>query len=303
MSKERKLAYLALLVTSIIWGFSPPVIKYSLNYISPTVFLFYRFLFTSIIVAIPLTIKLIKLKPTLKELFTYLWIGFLGTPLSLYLLFIGIEKTTAIDASLISIISPILVIAGGVLFLKERVTKLELAGIILALAGTTLTLIGPVFSSGGIFNSNILGNLFVLLGTIAWSIFTLVTKHQCKKLDSFALSASSFVLGLFLITPLVLLQGKLAPLDHFNYFMANKTAFLGIIGMVVFGSVIAYSTYVYGVSKIEASEATIFTYLQPVFAIPFSIIFLKETVSLGFWIGAILITAGVFICEFRFKKK
>lgn len=302
MTKSRKLAYLALLVTSVIWGFAPPVIKYSLNFISPVVFLFYRFLFTSMIFIIPLIVRLIKLKPSLKELFDYLWIGFIGTPLSLYLLFVGIQKTSAIEASLISIISPILVVIGGVLFLKEKVTKMEQLGIILALAGTIMALVQPIFESGGAIGKNISGNLLVLLGTITWAGFTLLTKKQNKKLDSFTLSSSSFILGLILITPLIFFEGNLNFASQFSYFSNNLSVFLGIVGMVVFGSVIAYTTYIYGVSKIEASEATIFTYLQPVFAIPFSMIFLKETVSLYFWVGAFFIMAGVFICEYRYNN-
>lgn len=299
MSKSRKLAYLALLVTSIIWGFSPPIIKYSLNYISPTIFLFYRFLLTSIIFAIPLIIRLRKIKPSLRDLFDYLWIGFIGTPLCLYLFFVGLQKTSAIDASIISILSPIIVVIGGVIFLKENVTKKEMIGIILAFAGTTFTLIEPIFSSGGSIGKNVLGNFLVLLSAIAWAIFTLITKKRCKKLDSFILSSSSFVLALILITPLVFLQGNLNPLEHFQFFSLNFGAFLGIVGMVIFGSVIAYTTYVYGVSKIEASEATIFTYLQPIFSIPFSIFLLHEKVDVFFLIGAFLIFAGVFIAETR----
>lgn len=303
MTKSRKLAYLALLTTSIIWGFSPPVIKYSLNYISPTVFLFYRFLLTSLIFAIPLYLRVRKIKPTLKDWTTYLWLGFIGTPLTLYLLFVGIQKTSAIDASLISIISPILVIIGGVIFLKENVTKNEKIGIILTLAGTVLTLTQPIFQSQGFIGKNVIGNILVLLGTITWAIFTLITKKFCKKLDSFILSSSSFLLGLVVIFPLVVFEGKFNPAGDFVYLSENFGVFLGIIGMVVFGSVIAYSAYIYGVSKIEASEATIFTYLQPVFAIPASILLLKEKIDLVFIFGAILIMAGVFVCEFRFKRK
>jgi len=299
MTKSRKLAYLALLATSVIWGLSPPVIKYSLNYISPATFLFYRFLFTSLILLVPFVIKLLKVKPKLNDLPIYLLLGFLCTPLNLYLWFVGLQKTTAVDATLISIVSPILVIAGGVLFLQERITKIERIGIILTFAGTIMTLIQPIVESGGKIGQNVFGNILVFLGAVAWAIFTILAKKYSKRIDSFLLSSSSFFLGLILIIPLVFLEGNLKPAAHIAYFSQNFSSFLGIVFMVIFGSVIAYYAYIYGVSKIEASEATIFTYLQPVFAIPVSILFLKESVSLPFWIGAILIIVGVFVCEQR----
>jgi drug/metabolite transporter (DMT)-like permease len=69
--------------------------------------------------------------------------------------------------------------------------------------------------------------------------------------------------------------------------------------MAVLGSVVAYFTYIYGFSKIEASEATLFTYLEPIFAVPVAIVLLKETPSLLFLSGAGLIVVGVIISQVR----
>ena len=69
--------------------------------------------------------------------------------------------------------------------------------------------------------------------------------------------------------------------------------------MAVFSSVVAYSAYTYGLKKIEASETSVFTYLQPLFAIPIAVIFLGEKLTIYLIIGAILITLGVFVCESR----
>ena len=295
MNKERRIAYLALLVSAIIWGVAPPVIKYTLKYITPTTFLFYRLLIASLIVVIPLLLKLIKQKPDLKTLLLYVFLGFLCTPLNLLLLFWGIERTSSIDASLISIISPILVILGGTLFLKERVTKIERIGITITVVGTILTVIQPIFDSSVNFQQNLYGNFLVLSGTFVWVIFTLLTKkvHR-EKLDSFLLTGISFLVGVVVIYPL---------------FFSERGGFLdqralpGIFFMAIFSSVIAYFAYVYGLTKIEASEATVFTYLQPLFSVPLAVILLNERVTLPFIIGAALITLGVFVCEYRFKQR
>jgi len=69
--------------------------------------------------------------------------------------------------------------------------------------------------------------------------------------------------------------------------------------MALLGSMVAYFTYIYGLAKIEASEATIFTYLQPLFAVPLAAVWLAEKITLLFLIGALLIGLGVFICEKR----
>lgn len=295
MSKQRHLAYLALLASSVIWGVSPPIIKYTLQFISPTTFLFYRFLIASLIIAIPLALKLKKTGMPLNDLWLYLFLGFLATPLNLYLLFAGINKTTSIDASVISIISPILVILGGALWLKEKVNKMERLGIVITVFGTILTIIQPLLENTASAGKNIYGNFLVFLGAVAWVVFTLLAKKKHRqKIDPFLLTSISFLVGLLALTPFFIKEMLVFTSPPFN-----SGALGGILFTAVFCSVIAYFTYIYGLTKIEASEATIFTYLQPIFSIPLAIIFLGETTSPAFWLGAFFITIGVFICEVR----
>lgn len=289
MNKSRKFAYLALLTTSVIWGFAPPIIKYTLRFVSPIDFLFYRFLLVSLILFIPLLWRLKKIRPTKSQIFQYLFLGFLATPLNLYLFFTGIQKTTAIDSTLISITTPILIIFGGVFFLHEKITRKEKIGFILTLSGTIVTVLQPLLERGNRTGQNFVGNLLVFLGVIAWAAFTLLSKKR-KNLDPFILTASSFFLGLILLLPLIFLNNPSLP---------SLPSLPGILYMAIFGSVVAYFTYIWGLSKIEASEATVFTYLQPLFAVPLATLWLGEKITPPFLIGAILIVAGVFVCEKR----
>jgi len=294
MNKERKKAYLALLTTSLIWGLALPIIKYSLSFISPLTFLFYRFLIVSVILFIPLGLKVKKEKPNLKKCFHYLALGCLGTPLTLMLLFYGLQKTAAINASLISIFTPILIILGGVVFLKENVSRQERLGISFIFGGALLTVLEPIFKNGLSFNQGLIGNLLILGGSLAWASFSLLRRKAGETLDSFVLSASSFIVGLIILFPFITF--------NFSLLTFNLNALPGILYMAILGSVIAYFTYIYGFSKIEASEATLFTYLEPVFAIPVAILFLGEKPSPLFLLGAFLIVGGVLISQTRKLK-
>ncbi len=290
MRKDRNVAYLVLLATAIIWGIATPVIKYTLGFISPFSFLFYRFALASLLVIIPLYLRFKKIKPLKKDYLKYLLLAFLSTSLNLILLFLGIQKTTAIDASIIAIISPVLIILGGAFFLKETITSREKTGIILILGGTFLAIIQPILGVKENPFINLIGNLLVLSSVFSWVAFTLLAKKN-KRLDPFLLTGFSYLLGLICVFP---------------FFLAEKTplspqALPGIIYMAVFSSILAYFFYLFGLSKIEASEATIFDYLKPLFSIPIAIIFLKEKITPFFLFGALLIILGVFICESRPK--
>lgn len=293
MSKQRKLAYLALILAAFIWAVATPIIKYTLNFASPLSFLYFRFLAASLIVAIPVCLKIIKIKPTKKDWLAYLLLGFLCTPLNLYLLFIGLQRTTAINASLISITSPFLAAIGGALFLKENVSKKERFGIGIAIFGTIFTIIQPLFDNVSQIGSHIGGNLLVFSGTLVWVIFALLVK-KFRHLDPFLLSSFSFIIGLFCLFPFVSLNTK--------YLILNTKAIPGILYIGIFSSVVAYFAHIYGLTKIEASEAEVFTYLQPFFAVPLSVIFLGEKITLPFLLGAALIATGVYISNFSNRK-
>lgn len=295
MSKQRKKAYLALLTTSLIWGLASPVIKYSLNFTTPHTFLFYRFLIVSLILFVPLILKLKKIKPSFTDFLKYLSLGFLGTPLTLLLLFSGLKKTTAVNASIISLFTPLLIILGGVVFLGEKVTKNEKRGIFLILSGAFLGIIEPIFRSGLNFNQDILGNLLVFANTFSWASFSLLRRKHGEKLDSLVLTALSFTVGFVFLAIISFFSGSLPAIS-------DPHALPGILYMAILGSVIAYFTYIYGFSKIEASEATLFTYLEPVFAIPISVIFLKEKTGLFFGSGVVLIILGIFLAQFHSRK-
>lgn len=279
----RSTAYAALLITAIIWGAAPPIIKYTLNFISPIDFLLYRFLIVSLLLLIPLILRIKKVKPTKNQWPQYLILGFLGTPLTLFLLFTGMNKATAMAGSIIWVIAPILVILGGAFWFKEQVTLREKIGIGLVLTGTLMTIFQPLLQAQSMLHQNVLGNLLIFLGTVAWATFTLLAKKA--KLDSFILTASSFLVGTLVLLP------------FFQPASLSWPALPGIIYMAVFGSIIAYFTYLYGHQQIEVSEAAIFTYLQPLFGVPLAAIWLKEIITLSFLIGVILIATGVFIAE------
>jgi len=299
MTKKRLTAYLTLTFVSLLWGIASPVIKYTLNYIPPYSFLFWRFLFTSIIF-LPFFVYFFLRQPIKDKDWPWLiFLGFLSTPLNLILLFIGYEKTTSMDGVLISSTAPIFITLGGALFLKEKVTKIERIGLVVATVGSITTISQPIFE-GSLFKGNLVGNLFVFISVLAWVLYILLAKKKVFKYNPVIPTAIGFFVGLITIIPFVLFFEKSFP--NYQLLITNySNALPGILYMVIFSSVIAYTLYLYGLSLIEASEATLFAYLQPVFAAPIALIWLGEKITLPFIIGAIIITLGVLMSEFKPK--
>jgi len=298
MTKDRKKAYFLMLVTILIWGIALVVIKNTLSYVSPINFLFWRLLITSWIF-FPFFIYQFNKNPlSFTEVVKLgLW-GMLGTSIPLLLLFEGLARTTAIDTALIAVVGPLLVIIGGALLLKEKVEKHEKIGILLALIGTIVTIIQPFLEHQKTAGENILGNALVLASCFIGAAYILFAKNDLKKHSPFMVTSIAFFGGLVSLLPIFYYYN----IDAISMIPVNE-AWFGILYMAIFSSVIAYTTRANALKLIEASEVAVFSYLQPLIAIPLSVLLLHEVVTLPFLIGAGLIAIGVCIAEFAKRGK
>jgi len=303
MNKRIK-AYILLLTTSIIWGIASPVIKYTLQYIEPFAFLFWRFLLVSIIfLPIFFVYKEKKnIEVNLKKFISLSALGALGTTVSLSLLFLGYKYTTAIDGSLIYSTAPIFIVIGGAFFLKEEVTSREKLGAGIAFFGSIVTIIQPILEGKAFAIENTKGNILIFLSAISWAVYCLIMrkKEDKDKTDPLILTAISFFAGFITIIPLFLIENSQLYTNCISIvYPLNINALPGILYMSILSSVVAYFTYNLGYSLIEASEATLFDYLKPVFSAPVAMLWLGEQITLPFLIGAGLIFTGVILTETR----
>jgi drug/metabolite transporter (DMT)-like permease len=308
--ENRFLAYLAMLVTAAIWAIAGPVIKVTLQDVPPFTFLALRFLINTIVISPILWLYLRKhpreIPRSAGEVGRLFLLTLLGTTLTLALIFLGIDRTTAIDATLIIATTPIFIVLGGslicikgVVCLREKVTRLEKIGLAVAVLGVGVTVVQPLLESGIFASENLIGNFLVLISNLTWTGFTLLSKETYRRFSPFLVTAASFIFGFLTFLPLALIEGS--NLLTIVYQLPT-TAILGVLYMSLLSSIVAYFTYAWGVSKIEASEAALFLYLEPIIAAPFAYWWLGEKITTTFLIGAAVIAAGVIITEYRPRR-
>ncbi|MBI2405827.1 DMT family transporter [Candidatus Microgenomates bacterium] len=305
MTNSRLTAYVMLFFTAAIWGIATPVIKFTLHDFSPVLFLTYRFFLTSLVLLpiLGFTHHDFNIKNHLnkRELFAFVLVALLGSTINLGLLFWGLEHTTAIFASLLSDISPIFVVVAGVIFLKERISSLEKIGLGIAFTGASVLTFSPSIADG---NSTVFGNLLILLANFAWVAYVILAKIELKqRVSPLLLVTSSFLLGFITMLPLAIWQtGSLAALISF---IAQQplASHAGVWYMAIISGALAYWLFQEGQRRVEAGEATIFMYLSPLFAIPLSVIWLHETITLPIIIGATITVIGVVIAEYKRRRK
>ena len=301
MTKKRKLAYAALLLNAIIWGAALPIVKPSLEFVTPSEFLFFRYLVASILGLPILIILLWRNRLTFKTFLTIAGFETMILGLGHFMLYQGLSRTSSLEAALIASTSPILVILGGIWFLKEKQEKHEWQGLALALFGTLIIVIEPLVRNGNGANfTSLVGNLFVVGYNLIWTVYLLSAKKIYKGVSKiligflgpwFAMLFHLLVVGFN--NPMIIASGQL--LDP----LAIPSVLMAMLFMAIFGSVLAVPLIMYGNEKIESSEATLFTYLQPLVYIPLSVLWLKESFSPLIFVALPIIALGVYMAERR----
>ena len=82
----------------------------------------------------------------------------------------------------------------------------------------------------------------------------------------------------------------------------GQNAWLALLYLIVFGSLIAYTAYVFVISKLPATQVSIYAYINPVVAVVFGWLLLSEKMNMIMVIGMIVTLAGVYLVNQEFKK-
>lgn len=297
MSHSRRLAYLALLYNAIIWGAAFPIVKPVFAFLSPIQYLFFRYLLAGIL-TLPIFISFyIKKHPIISNIIKSFLLELSGLAFPILILYEGLKNTSALEASLIGSTGPLFVILGGILFLKERENKREWQGLFLSFFGSLILILEPIWNGHGLVGSSLSGNLLILLYNALWAIYAIVAKKLYKKSPPLRLTSLTY-LGTATIYALILYSQNALP--HYEL-LTMSHVLTPILYMAIPGGIVANIFYLYAASRIEVSEANLFTYLNGVFAIPSAYLLLGEKPSLTTLLAIAIIAFGVYRAEFHTK--
>lgn len=285
-----KPAYLYLLTASVIWGATPAIMKLTLLEVPPFSLGFIRMFFAGIIL-ITFLYKDLKIKRADIGLFTLA--ALTGTTLNLSLFFLGLQLSHAINASLLIASVPIFTIFAAHLFLKEKLhPRIIIAGLV-ALIGVVFIIGKP---DGSTTLPHMLGNILLLLSSLAWVAYEIIAKKLLKTYKSTTVTFYTTAIGAATFAPLFIWEYAKNPAWITG---VTPSGAAGIIYGIIFASLIAYSAWQMGLAKIPAGEASFFFYLDPITGVALSIVLLGEKLTTNIIIGGALIFAGVALAEYK----
>ncbi|HOP64792.1 MAG TPA: DMT family transporter [Spirochaetota bacterium] len=284
-------ARIALLTAMIIWSTSFVALKATFRVYDPMFVIWGRQVLASI--AFLFVIKRLWVKCRYKKGdIKYLLLMSLFEP-CLYFMFeaMAIVNTTASQAGMLTSILPMLVAVAAFFILKERTTPLMWLGFAFAIAGAVML---SVFSEATEdAPAPVLGNFFEFMAMVCATGYTITLKKLSTRYNPFFLTAVQCFVGSIFFLAVIIISGTRFP-SHFEFMPAAGIVYLGLV--VTLG---AYGLYNMGVSSINASIATAFVNLIPVFTIFWGWLFLGETMNLMQYAGCGLVFSGVYLSQKR----
>lgn len=307
MSKRRLTALFLFLVVTIISAVAGVVIKFTLNGITALPFLTYRFAISTV-VAIPFLFFYKKsfagLKPFRKNVSTILELiifSFITSTLALGLLFLGLEKTTVLNMTLITSVGPLVIGAAGAMYLREHITRREKIGMIIAFLGTVLVLVEPVIRLHD-GKSQVAGNVILILYVVSTAVSAVLGKRLLqKRVSPITMTNSIFIVGFLTIIPIAIYSYGFGNLVT-TVVTLSLPYQLGVLFMALVSGNLAYTLANKAQKTIEISEASLFSYLIPIFTAPLAILFLGEKFTPVLAVSSVVVLVGVVIAEYKKKR-
>ena len=283
MKNRHESAYVYLLITFFLWGSLYVVSRFVLGKLPTFTVAFFRFVIAFCTLSVMMYgQKKCKIR---KEDWKYvIIIGFVGYTVAVGAQLLGTKLAGSSMASLINSLNPVAIAIAGAIYLKEKLTKKKVAGSIIAFCGVFI-----IVGMGG--SINLLGMFLSLAAVAGWSFMSVMTRKVAQKYDS--LTVTRAALGIAAVCNLPVGIGQL--LLERNTVTVDLSTILGIFYMGIFCTGVAYILWNRSLSMLEAGTCSAFYPIQPLVSTFLGIIFLKETVGISFYIGAVFIVAGVLI--------
>lgn len=212
--------------------------------------------------------------------------GAIGFTASYAFAYTGLRDTPAGTAQVLIALTPLLTFGLAIVQRQERFRAQGLVGALIALGGVAVVFADQV-------NADVpVGSLvLILLGAVAIAETAVVVKWIPRS-DPFGTNAVAMLTGATLLLGLSLATGEARAVP------AQAATWASIGYLVVFGSVVMFSLFVFALAHWTASAVSYTTLLLPLVTVSVAAVLTGESITPAFAIGGAVILGGVYVSAF-----
>ncbi len=294
---KRLRAHVFLIIVNLFYGAGFSVSKLVMPaFIKPFGFIFIRVSVTTVLFFM-LQKFFIKEQIKRSDIPLLIFCAVFGVVVNQEMFFLGLERTTPINAALIMIMTPILVFVISFFMRHEQATWQKIMGLVFGGGGALLIMSGKSFN----FSSDtLLGDIFILINATSYAIYLVMVRPLMKQYHPLTVVTYIFAIGLIPVS-----------IFGFNQFITidwqgfTTTAWMGVAFVVICTTFFAYLLNMLALREVSSSVVGAYIYMQPVLASIIAILLGQDRLSSEKIIAAVCIFFGVYMVSFggRFGRK
>jgi drug/metabolite transporter (DMT)-like permease len=288
--------YLALFITSVVWGTTWVASKIGVNEIPALQMAYIRQLIAGIcFVAFFIFYRKFKL-PTAKQ---FRWIIVMAILMFVFANGLSTWSLKFIPTGLSALIGALyplsVVIIERVFYKSKRMTILTFIGLFMGISG-----VGIVFYENA-FNSNSLsfgiGLSLSVIAMLSWSFGTIFIARNKANINPYYGTGWQMLISAVILMVIAEAAQPTVPVYEISF-----KVWMVILYLVVFGSVISFVAFIYSMKKLPAAISSLYAYINPLVAMVTASIVLDEKLTINILWGAIVTLIGVFLVNYSIKK-
>ena len=293
MKSRAFIVHLAGIVAMILWGMSFIWSTQAYQNLNPTTTILMRLVVATVFFTTILFV--FRLNERVKK--EHLGLFALAAMFEPFLYFIfegyGLKSTSPVIGSAIIAMIPLVTPIAARIFLKERLTPMNIVGFIISFVGVIVLLLNKDLE----FTASPKGILF-LCGSVVVAVgYSIALIRLTKLYKPLTITWVQNIIGMIYFIPLTLIMERFQPSNF-----ANVSGYIvPLVCLGVFCSAVAYALWAFAFSKLGASRANVYSNLIPVFTAIFSYLLAIEALTVNKIVGILVVVAGLILSQMKPK--
>jgi drug/metabolite transporter (DMT)-like permease len=285
----------AFILLGLIWGSSFLWIKIGVDEMDPATLVAYRVSLGALAMLVYARLTGERLPRTVRELVPMAALGMVATALPFFLITWGEQYIDSGTAAVLNSLTPIfsLILAGTILH-TESVTLVRVIGLVTGFGGAAL-LASREFALRGDALA-LIGTAAVAVAALSYALGASVSKAMVHGTPRNVVAAGNLTFGALYIWIFALVSGADPALP------SQGDSIIAVLWLGLLGSFFAFVLLYYLIAHLEATVASMVTYLFPVVGVTLGVVFLDEVLDARLLIGTALVVVGIVVVSLRYDQ-
>ncbi len=219
--------------------------------------------------------------------------GAFGVAINQLMFFKGLAITTPINASLIMILTPIMVMLISAIILKELISSIKVLGVVCGLIGASLI----ILSGAKLIELSISkGDLFIFINATSYAFYIVFVKSLMKKYEALTVVRWVFFFGFLMVLPFGAFE-----INDVHWMTLPSYVWLSILYVLIGTTILAYLLNAMALKISTATLVSTYIYLQPLLAALIAIMAGQDVLSLKKVLAGVFIFSGVYLVSLKRK--